>query len=86
MAQDVNQAHPVTEEATLAARYRAHSLAMGHAMRECRDHLVAGATLDLAPSELVDYIANCRMMLGEATYHAERMVVYSRLIISKGNG
>ena len=62
------------------AAYQEHAVAMSHSMLEAGEHIEAHQELDLDPLELRKHITDIRVMLSEAHYHADRMVVLSKLM------
>ena len=73
----------MTTKQALTLKYQEYASRMGKYMREAGEHIEANSQLDLTEIELVDTIEKIQMMLGEAHYCAERMLVYRRLIDGK---
>jgi hypothetical protein len=70
------------DKEALAERYHTHTKQMANAMHEASEHIAANSQLDLTPEELVEAIERIANMLSTAKYHAERMVVFARLLDS----
>lgn len=67
------------------AAYQEHAVNMAHALDEAGQHIAAIPALDEAPKQLRSHITDIRVMLSEAYYHADRMVVFEKLMRPKAD-